>query len=506
MSPARAPQAPGPGERVVWRSPRVLGQGETPRLLAFRSDDFMVELETSLATSPAAVAARIAGPEHWSDTQPPLHAVPARPKSPTPVGLKLFQPAHQRYYLVSAHLCCRRFGFPDRRLSPSESVGFVLRRVEPSGSAAVDVLDPTSFDEFAWTPEGSAGSWQPVAQRHALGEGEELLPLVPTVHTHDARRSRLLTGLVPVGARERYEARGRAVVAQTTTTGDLLANPHRALLEGTVIEAFRQVGVFAAGPVVTDDDLEEMFLWALIDLVDFVSEVVHGSPATMADTHLDVQARATPALTWATIVKRVAAERAALQDGDPPSDELASDLESVRDLDVATLITRLISYRGTVPAPPTPPAAPTGDPDPVRGLEYVARCVYRRLDCPTPRPEWVSPPTVPFRFASFFDPDAPARPVQISLPFDTSPAGLRSFPRNVSVVISKQLRAQIQQVRGLDDIGGKPTFDLGMVCQLSIPIITICALILLMVVVSLLNIVFFWVPFFKICLPKPGGD
>ena len=41
-----------------------------------------------------------------------------------------------------------------------------------------------------------------------------------------------------------------------------------------------------------------------------------------------------------------------------------------------------------------------------------------------------------------------------------------------------------------------------MICSLSIPIITICALILLMIIVSLLNIVFFWVPLFKICLPK----
>ena len=45
-----------------------------------------------------------------------------------------------------------------------------------------------------------------------------------------------------------------------------------------------------------------------------------------------------------------------------------------------------------------------------------------------------------------------------------------------------------------------------MVCQLSIPIITICALILLMIIVSLLNIVFFWLPFFKICLPRAESE
>ena len=40
-----------------------------------------------------------------------------------------------------------------------------------------------------------------------------------------------------------------------------------------------------------------------------------------------------------------------------------------------------------------------------------------------------------------------------------------------------------------------------MICQLSIPIITICALILLLIIVALLNIVFWWMPFFRICLP-----
>ena len=48
----------------------------------------------------------------------------------------------------------------------------------------------------------------------------------------------------------------------------------------------------------------------------------------------------------------------------------------------------------------------------------------------------------------------------------------------------------------------EPGFNLGMICSLSIPIITICALILLMIIVSLLNIVFWWLPFFKICFPK----
>ena len=42
-----------------------------------------------------------------------------------------------------------------------------------------------------------------------------------------------------------------------------------------------------------------------------------------------------------------------------------------------------------------------------------------------------------------------------------------------------------------------------MICTLSIPIITICALILLMIIVLLLDFIFRWLPFFIICFPLP---
>jgi hypothetical protein len=43
-----------------------------------------------------------------------------------------------------------------------------------------------------------------------------------------------------------------------------------------------------------------------------------------------------------------------------------------------------------------------------------------------------------------------------------------------------------------------------MMCSLSIPIITICALILLMIIVTLLDMIFRWVPYFLVCFPVPG--
>jgi hypothetical protein len=51
---------------------------------------------------------------------------------------------------------------------------------------------------------------------------------------------------------------------------------------------------------------------------------------------------------------------------------------------------------------------------------------------------------------------------------------------------------------------GEPgTLGIGMICSLSIPIITICALILLMIIVSLLDLIFRWLPYFILCFPFP---
>jgi hypothetical protein len=157
---------------------------------------------------------------------------------------------------------------------------------------------------------------------------------------------------------------------------------------------------------------------------------------------------------------------------------------------------------------------------------FVMRCVYERPLCGPLDPPLLSAPTREFQLAGFFDPDAPARPIRIALPLDTSPAGLRKFDKNTAFMMSDMLCGQIERMKGitLGDLvrtvlpwplhkdlsvpdGGACTqggLEFGMICSLSIPIITICALILLMIIVSLLDFIFHWIPFFLICFPVPG--
>lgn len=157
---------------------------------------------------------------------------------------------------------------------------------------------------------------------------------------------------------------------------------------------------------------------------------------------------------------------------------------------------------------------------------FVIRFVQQRRDCGPLHAPAVSAPTQRFQLASFFDADAPARAVRITLPTDTSPAGLRKFHKNTAFVVSDMLCGQIQRAKGLGlvdlvrsvlpwplhkdlDVGAGSCqtaggINIGMICSLSIPIITICALILLIIIVSLLDFIFRWLPYFVICFPVPG--
>ncbi len=54
-----------------------------------------------------------------------------------------------------------------------------------------------------------------------------------------------------------------------------------------------------------------------------------------------------------------------------------------------------------------------------------------------------------------------------------------------------------------DAAAGFGGIQLNWICGFSIPLITICAFFVLNIFLTLLNIVFFWLPFIKICIPFP---
>jgi hypothetical protein len=210
-------------------------------------------------------------------------------------------------------------------------------------------------------------------------------------------------------------------------------------------------------------------------------------------------------------------------DDNPPAND------SLERLDKLTLlILRALRDDHPTPAPePAIPIAAIAPADPIEGW-FVIRCVYMRPGCEPLHNEVMSDPTEPFQMAGFFDPDAPARPIRIGLPIDTTPGGLRKFDKNTAFLISDTLCGQIGRLKGLTlgdlvlsvlpwpfhkdlpglESDGAPCksggLSIGMICSLSLPIITLCALILLIIMVSLFDFVFRWLPFFFVCFPVPG--
>jgi hypothetical protein len=157
----------------------------------------------------------------------------------------------------------------------------------------------------------------------------------------------------------------------------------------------------------------------------------------------------------------------------------------------------------------------------MRAAWFTIRCVYERPNCGPFDPPVVSEPTRPFQMAGFFDPDAPVRPVRIPMPFDISPAGLRKFPKGATLMISDMLCGQLKRIRKLslgdlvlsvlpwpfhEDLprpdDNEPCADtFGEFCSLSIPIVTLCALIFLIILVALFDLFFKWLPFLFFCFP-----
>lgn len=218
-----------------------------------------------------------------------------------------------------------------------------------------------------------------------------------------------------------------------------------------------------------------------------------------------------------------------------PDDQLLAPASTTTDFDLnqlerlATLFGRCLTPEVEATARPMPYAQQLAQTMATtvndKGL-FCLRFVHLNADCGPLHPPTLSAPSATFELAAFFDADAPARPLRISLPLDASPAGLRKHARGTAFVLSDLLCGQVQRAKrlGLIDLirhvlpwplhkqlavgdGGGcrngANIDIGMICSLSIPIITICALILLMIIVSLLDFIFRWLPWFVLCFPVP---
>jgi hypothetical protein len=668
-------------DQIQWASPPPLWPHATsaanadvrrrvvrqPTILRFASDDFMDDVVNLIEEDPARLVEKIAVPETWRGPTPTAKAAVPVPRfalamnrlglsaaraknaalipggkgissliATTPpsqeLPFKLYQPAHQRFYLIASSLVCQRTGLPDHAINPArhESATFVLRRMFPPGKLDIEValpqFDVSTWEEYAFIASDTGNSWRRIrkADSEGLIDGEEKLPLFPLNYVQDdGLKRRVLAGLIPVGKREAYMAAGfkqqpgdpkpvrdippppdprmhlfwskvtepwkklieQADTAQSLTTGitipeDPADDPGEQTIppgnlapklksireqiqtgswyivldfanlllkqtprvwrllngqspeagddpfssdESALVNAINNTTFDTANKGALRDGTSYTSSQVKASLKDALLEVKSGDNETNLEsvkTSYDRSKNPTQDL-WPQFLFPLADPKFAAAQVNPKTTDVDQSLAKVDAL--AALIEKALPAEPADEVPTNPLISQ--QPMDMREGWYVIRCVFERPECGPIDPPLLSDPTREFQMAGFFDPDAPARPIRIALPIDTSPAGLRKFDKNTAFMISDMLCGQINRVKGmtladlvlsvlpwpfhqdLPKTDGGPCasggIEFGMMCSLSIPIITICALLMLMIIVSLLDIIFRWMPFFIFCFPLP---
>jgi hypothetical protein len=525
-----------------------------PALLRFNSDHFMDDLQGMLAKAPSSIRGQIAQPETWrapavgvaSDwissgrSQAQVAATSASGADTSP-PFKLFQPVQGHFYVVAGSLTCRLPGLPDHTVKPAqgERVSLLLRRLAPKDgftNADCSVYDQTKCVEYAWIGQGPKGVWGSVS--NGIVKGEERLPAFQIPFQGKDRTRKLFAGVVPVGRQQSYVT-ARQQSDATDPTSPPPDDARKIELQRQVIDPWGDLFDWYArnsgftGLFLSDvqNGVTQGSAFISLDFANFLATYLPNLWAAVQDSSLasslPTAAKAvyaslqtvdsTGVMTLLQSLRNAKSKEAALEGGQytPQSSDFASLTDEPFDALINKpdpLTTRLIDVqlqaaldeagkpvRPAIRVPAMNPQAPLGD------NYYILRLAYEQPQCGS-KPPVLSDPSRPFQLASYFDPDAPGRSLQVALPIDTSPATLRKYDKNVAFMISKQLADQMKRIKGLKQtMDGDMSTDvgIGMICSFSIPIVTICALIVLMIFVILLNIIFFWLPFLKICFPVP---
>ena len=473
---------------------------------------------------------------------------------------KLYQPLHQRYYLLTASLVCRMAGFPDKTVAPQngEKTAFVVRR-RISGLEFVWIEEPVTRQKSANAePEVvKERGWHLRTSENI--KHEEQFPVHGVMVPSQGKQRKIYYGYIPVGNRKKYvqpphvPQRYKDQV-QAPDAEDIIADYNKQLKPQELgMSEFRSrivaslVSLISA-PSEVDRSAEASFYF-LVDLSDFLKtwlspiwEAINSS--SPESLHEDGAARSLyEELKSMTIKKDQQNDFGLLKslreineyniknivNGDEsiPSEKsgkLVYDVKAfstpgigrddveglsnyLRD-DLSDKVSKALEHSNHQPHSPIDPhrllEAVETDGEPTFELQMVYEY---DPDCPAV----YSDPSRQVTFAAPLDNEAPARPVTIEMP-DIGLAGMRKSKHGVQIKMPKKLREVVSRLnKGIlkgEGLSGKKEIGVDAVCIFSIPIITLCAFIVMMIFMIALNFIFWWLPFLKICLPLPkkGGS
>jgi hypothetical protein len=449
--------------------------------------------------------------------------------------LELGQPTHRRFHLVVLEAVCQTPGRPPIDPARLAGMGLVLRRIENDGTRSgwmkagavlrgwlpitVAELDPDPATRLQTRP-GAAGQIAAMIAARRGGEvlAEEMLPLFVAPPAVCAARGRtIIYGIVPVASSERAATTDvpdfnnlpadEAGAMADHLSGYLKARPLLAMPRpGTPLDPRWAVLQAPAAGDVDADRLHVLgvFLHQLmVELGAFGS----GSAASALMAELaaitlpmerDQDNKVTRTMPASDFVRTAAA---VLIGGEANGGGLTMPLEwpaidagrGAR-LTTAALACLTQRYRQVVAE------TPKFDRDDNR---YAVRAFVRVKGhdaCP-PKLVWSDDFSEPFRIVPWWDGDGPA--TRVALP---SLSQLRAAKPGVTFELPPALANLLNSdMKKLKDGDGSAPSELGIgwLCSFSIPIITICAFIILNIFLSLFDIIFFWMAYLKICIPYP---
>lgn len=476
----------------------------------------------------------------------PASTVPTHRPSANGNVLRLFQPVHRAFNLALLEAHCTTFGTP--RLDPRkiDSSGLVVRRVrtQSDGTKRYDAWCATKSRVTGWV---------------------ELPPFDSDDHRRDpdpARRPQPRYTADPAFDRRQFGSGDRT--AEETTSlfvapPETVATTTRTLLYGVIpVTSSSRAGAMPKGDAPSASDwaahlslllranASSVLLWptdtAAQRAETLVRDDVKNNPVLYPDASINPGAS-----RFILLVRQLAQEFSLLRPLNPATgDKLIEKLNALTITlvdgttrpagtylnDAAKLYLDQPEPSITLPRPSTWPTVTTTQADALFNVlqeiagetelsvfagenaggryddvtaHYVVRAfirVKRPCDCP-PEIVW-SPYSEEFTIAPWYE-SGPSGPVPVILP-DLTPDFFKKARPNVAFSVPAKLANFLNQdpkkiLKGEGTNGSALTLD--WICGFNIPIITICAFIVLNVILGLLNIIFFWLPFVKICIPFP---
>jgi hypothetical protein len=468
------------------------------------------------------------------------------PAKDTDNNLVLYQPVHRTFNLALCEVLCEQYREP--RLDPTkiQSAGFVIRRIVKSNPASTPFngLPSTMSCNDAW-----------VESEHVL---KGWLPIEPSDELLDPDPSRRVDPFHagPAEIRRRLAALQSAPLVESTTTlfpasADVCAQAKRTILFGVVPVTSRQAAeaseqIIGEGnrTFAYDDDQIDFFLpiyfkkgpgwnvdgiggtkydstWAdansgntyvdkyvlFLRTVQIILDLFGESAQSIALRNLVAQIKVYNGDTARSALDHLSEARDVILFRENGSAFLPDRWGGVSEALAAQLRTAVANSMNKRAEVALPAEGRYEDEKARYQLRAFVR-VKRDDGCP-PALVW-SDPSAPFAIAPWYESKPGVPPVKIALP-NVTRDNIKKFLPNVAFKVPQKLFCFLNQNTPKNLLEGKGqdcTDDSGFggidwFCGFNIPIITLCAFIILFIFLTLLNIIFWWLPFIRICIPLP---